>query len=248
MRIGPKRGRAESGGKRDAAKCLSPFFQQSAPSLQSSGATISRISFLPHELRSTCRDRELFPFAMRIGGCRRLVGARDSGPPLRPGSTTRFWSLLTKVDRAGYVTAFVGGVALPFFTFEVRCLEAHNTSRMIRDELTCRSIPARVPRLRPDPSSCLQLDRTPGHLSSLPRPISCFLVGRRFSLANEGRVLLTATRRGTDRDGIAKSRVVCRQESGPVCATANLHKHLVAERTSPHRACHQNALARPPRA
>lgn len=87
----------------------------------------------------------------------------------------------------------------------VSCSEAHNPSRKIRDAISCRSFPARVPRLRPVSSSLLRLVRTPGHLPSLPRPISRFLFGRQFSLANHGRVLLATARRGIDRNGVAQS-------------------------------------------
>ncbi len=102
--------------------------------------------------------------------------------------------------------------------------------------------------MRPAASSFLQLGRSPGQLPSLSRPISRFLLGRPFSLAKVGRVLLVTTRRGIDRNGIAKSRVVCGRGCGPVCSPVSCHGLSVAERASLHGAKRRNALARPPKA
>jgi hypothetical protein len=136
---------------------------------------------------------------------------------------------------------------LLFLCSKVPCLDAHNTSRKIRDDYPCRSVLTRVPRLRTTSSSLLQLERTPGHLSSLSRPIPCFLFGRSFSLANEWCVFLIATRRGTDRDGVAEIPVVCCRSCRPVRATAHHKESSVAERSSPFGAMRRKALARPPR-
>jgi hypothetical protein len=104
-----------------------------------------------------------------------------------------------------------------------------------------------VSRLRPTCSGILQPDRSPGHLSSLSRPISRFFVGCSFSLAKIGRVLLTTACRGIDCDGVSKGRVVCGGGCGPVCTTVDCSRLSVAERVSSDRAKRWAALARHPK-
>ena len=149
------------------------------------------LCFLPPsvgEILRGIRDRRiLFPSCGLHGNAYRERTDSRWGPYQKlswPGSGKSSWTIaLAKLDD------------------KVCCLEAHNTSWKIRDERYCRSVSARVPRLRTTTSSLLQLERTPGHLSSLWWPVSCFLPGRRFSLANQRCVFLAATCRGTDRNG-----------------------------------------------